>query len=91
MFPPLAALLQFDQPLQPLEADDAGPWLLRYKGTNYAITHRSVGELQTVLATLAEAGPALPGDVVSYAPPPHDVVGLNGLECLPFEADLLLP
>lgn len=55
------------------------------------MTYRSVGELQTVLATLQEAGPALPGNVVTYNPPPDDVVGLSGLPCLPFEAELLIP
>ena len=90
-FEPLAVLMQFDQPLAAVEADGPGPWLVRHNGTNYQVLHRSVGELQTVLATLAEAGPALPGNVVEYNPPPDDVVSLTGLPALPFTAPLLVP
>lgn len=87
-FAPLAVILSFDQPLREQEEDDQGPWSFRYGGKNYAVTHRSVSGSQAVLLVLALEGPALPGNVVTYTPPPHDVQTPEGVAALPFEVEV---
>lgn len=65
---------------------DAGNWFFRYGGFSYTVTAavESSGRVRLSLsAPMLDAGP----DVVSYAPPPFDVLSLGGLVPAPAFAD----
>jgi hypothetical protein len=67
-----------DQPMEPGIPSRPADWLIelptgRYVGTSVVVSVDSI----VVTATYAGAGGA--GPRVSYAPPPYDILGANGL------------
>lgn len=72
----------FDRPLQAgiLDADN---WYLRYLSTRW-VPYSAIVLGTDVTGFAAAAGAAVGPDVVSYSPPPYDVIGTNGYAAAAF-------
>lgn len=67
------ATLTFSHPLVPLAGGDVGNWFVRERGDQRPVTMVTINPGNIVLLTAGAI--ANPGDdVVSYSPPPFDVV-----------------
>lgn len=82
---PTAVLVAFSVPIH-ATALDVGNWFVRYGGQAWTVTGVAGGALG-VTVVLTGSVPDVGPDVVSYSPPPYDVLSAGGLVPAPAFAD----
>jgi hypothetical protein len=76
--PPTAAVVLFDQRLTTVAVLDVGNWTVNYGGFDYPVTAAAAAGSRVNLS-LAGGAEGLPGNWVTFAPPPFDVLSHWGV------------
>ncbi len=75
-------VVTFDQPLAP-DTLDITNWFMRADNEAFPVTSAiSAGSIVTLVGGIGSAD--VGDDVVTYTPPPFDVIGMNALEAIAF-------